>query len=837
MCRLLKEAQATQVVLDAAAKFECDFCRQRGHAAMHRTSQVPHPKEKWEVVSVDTFWWYSPHRDEKGNPVVQAVGLSIMDELTDYHTGVIVRTGLKNIPNLSGAEFRKALSQTWLKQFPQPRFLRMDDEGAFRDDQTVSWLESQGIQISYAAGEAAWQVGKHSRHLATLKETMSLLATEKGPEMSVDELLSLSIAAKNRLHQIKGYSPNQWSFGSERNSVESWLEFGDHLPTQSRRETDLTFEQNLENIQKAKQAFLQADARRRLLRAEKGKARRAENFDLGQLVYFYRKGKGSASNRHPGWYGPARVVGVEKMKDDDETKTQGSIVWVSHGTTLYRCAPEQLRKVTKHLQELNDEMHPQSVFQDLSAAGNSSKFKDISKEFVDESPDFEIHDEEPPSPGNFGPSPADHPALIRARFKQKERYRHVDRSQPSEAHPEAVHQGESARGRLEGAGLSDGASAMPKDVHQGSRRWADESWPPCPGDVPQRLPEASGLPDLAHPASPQESKVHEHPGVCREGDSREGRGTLVKDRSVLGRSPSESTKEDFWKNAADLRERQRVGRLADANSEEHRAPQGRSDVDDGHHDGSHHQPQGSTGPGAAVERRAPVSSAPEHRSDPRHPDESGRARSSTEPHGGAGSSVVSGSRSNLRSRSPSARIHFSQGQYEIYMSSQKHDNEDEHGDEHVDDDECIGSAHVDHSMLQSHEDTILNAEDLRLGCFAKVSQWPESSSVDRSQTTCSHTSRHKDNQCFFSESVSQNRSCVEIVLNVAPRDVHQGFRNGKKEWKLNEKPKRRAEVQFRTLTDDDKLDFLRPWRMKSGHILSMKLCPLLLGLVFLSHVC
>jgi len=194
-----------------------------------------------------------------------------MDELTDYHTGVIVRTGLKNIPNLSGAEFRKALSQTWLKQFPQPRFLRMDDEGAFRDDQTVSWLESQGIQISYAAGEAAWQVGKHSRHLATLKETMSLLATEKGPEMSVDELLSLSIAAKNRLHQIKGYSPNQWSFGSERNSVESWLEFGDHLPTQSRRETDLTFEQNLENIQKAKQAFLQADARRRLLRAEKAK--------------------------------------------------------------------------------------------------------------------------------------------------------------------------------------------------------------------------------------------------------------------------------------------------------------------------------------------------------------------------------------------------------------------------------------------------------------------------------------------------------------------------------------------------------------------------------------
>ena len=44
---------------------------------------------------------------------------------------------------------------------------------------------------------------------------------------------------------------------------------------------------------------------------------------------------------------------------------------------------------------------------------------------------------------------------------------------------------------------------------------------------------------------------------------------------------------------------------------------------------------------------------------------------------------------------------------------------------------------------------------------------------------------------------------------MAPRDVHQQSRNGIKEWKINEKPKRRAEVQMRTLNESDNLDFLK----------------------------
>ena len=184
---MLKEAQASPKIIEAARNFECDFCQQRGHAAMHRPSAVTRPSDKWEVISVDTFWWYSPHRNEKGEPIVQAVGVSIMDEMTAYHTGCIVRTGGKNLPNVSGAEFKRALHQHWLKLFPQPKVIRFDDEGAFRDKSLIGWLEGMDIRPQYAAGEAAWQVGRHSRHLATLKETMTTLAMEQSPDCDLEE--------------------------------------------------------------------------------------------------------------------------------------------------------------------------------------------------------------------------------------------------------------------------------------------------------------------------------------------------------------------------------------------------------------------------------------------------------------------------------------------------------------------------------------------------------------------------------------------------------------------------------------------------------------------------
>ena len=69
LCKMLREAGAGAEVLEQARQFACPHCAQRGHAQPHKTSHIQQATKKWEVISVDTFWWHSPHRDEKGNPV------------------------------------------------------------------------------------------------------------------------------------------------------------------------------------------------------------------------------------------------------------------------------------------------------------------------------------------------------------------------------------------------------------------------------------------------------------------------------------------------------------------------------------------------------------------------------------------------------------------------------------------------------------------------------------------------------------------------------------------------------------------------------------------------
>ena len=175
------------------------------------------------MLIVDTLWWHSPHRDSKGNPKEHAIGISLMDEASDYHVAAISRTGSRTQKVITSEEFREGTSKKWFNIPPKPQCLRFDEEGAFRDMRTMEWIEGQAIQVSVIAGEAGWQMGKHSRHLEVLKENMTLLSSELGEDTKVDKLLGLSLAAKNELHQVAIYSPNRsvdvWTGANESSVV------------------------------------------------------------------------------------------------------------------------------------------------------------------------------------------------------------------------------------------------------------------------------------------------------------------------------------------------------------------------------------------------------------------------------------------------------------------------------------------------------------------------------------------------------------------------------------------------------------------------------------------
>ena len=169
-----------------------------------------------------------------------------MDEATDYHVLHVVKTSDSGpLHNITGPEFRKAFSEGWLKNLPSPQILRYDEEGFLKRLDVIGWLEGLGIQLEPIAGESPWQLGKHSRHLQTVKENMNLLCTELRNTLDCYELAALTMSAKNSLHQVRGYSPQQWAFGQSHSRIASFLQQGSHLPNGSARE-DETFEDHLQ---------------------------------------------------------------------------------------------------------------------------------------------------------------------------------------------------------------------------------------------------------------------------------------------------------------------------------------------------------------------------------------------------------------------------------------------------------------------------------------------------------------------------------------------------------------------------------------------------------------
>ena len=72
---------------------------------------------------------------------------------------------------------------------------------------------------------------------------------------------------------------------------------------------------------------------------------------------------------------------------------------------------------------------------------------------------------------------------------------------------------------------------------------------------------------------------------------------------------------------------------------------------------------------------------------------------------------------------------------------------------------------------------------------------------------------------YFSHALEQKSEVFEIHMDIQPRDVHKASINGRSSWVLNEKPKKRAEVHFRTLEDENTLEFLKAMKGELGSYL------------------
>ena len=529
LVRMLKEAHASDRFVTAARQLQCDICIRQAQKKPVLPATPHVPKQKWNVISVDTFWWKHPCKDEEGREQ-HAIGLSYMDEATDLHVATIIREDVRMPPSITGDEFKESFLNDWLKCLPKPKVLRSDVEGCFKKWSVIEWLEEQLIQVSPIAGEAAWQIGKHSRHLHTLKMQMTKLGQELGHTIGAKELCALSVSAKNEIHSIKGYSPNQWAFGQNSDRVFSTLKCYEHLPNMTSENP--SFHENIKNMARAREVFIQCDSERKIQRAVHLKSRRQQEFSPGMLVYYYRKGRSFGAKVRGQWHGPARVLFMEKTSLGDRSN-QGSIVWISHGTMLLRCAPEQLQPVSRDLSEIDDTVNGpfspdeflkgKHVYQDLF-----DEKDELHQEVADD--DETVWQKDPDQMDVLiDKSPEEFPEPKRVRLTGKHNPDQIA-GQPSHEQPVRA-----SEDRAEGEGSSgsrqDPQRVLP-DVTHGSRTSTAQARSPRWQDLRLGLGEQIRLRRMVCRTPPQRSEVGPIPPVHRPEDDRGGAGNQEQAEGV-----------------------------------------------------------------------------------------------------------------------------------------------------------------------------------------------------------------------------------------------------------------------------------------------------------------
>jgi hypothetical protein len=110
------------------------------------------------------------------------------------------------------------------------------------------------------------------------------------------------------------------------------------------------FHENLKLRETARVAFIRSDHDMKLRRSFLRRARPPRcSAQAGKWVMYWRNGKGAA----PGaWHGPAKVI----MRESE------NLVWISHMSRLYRCAPEHLRELSSREQEDIPRDHESEAF-------------------------------------------------------------------------------------------------------------------------------------------------------------------------------------------------------------------------------------------------------------------------------------------------------------------------------------------------------------------------------------------------------------------------------------------------------------------------------------------
>ncbi|CAK9002681.1 unnamed protein product [Durusdinium trenchii] len=154
-----------------------------------------------------------------------------------------------------------------------------------------------------------------------------------------EEMVDITMMTKNRMMNVGGFSPSQRVLGFNPFLPGGLLNGDDgHRGQQPEIKVgDLSIERSMKLRKAAAHAFIEADASNSLRRAVASGPRPVLEYDIGEIVYFFRMGADKKLKFKPCyWHGPARIIMID----------QPSTIWLSYQSQLVKASPERIRRAS-----------------------------------------------------------------------------------------------------------------------------------------------------------------------------------------------------------------------------------------------------------------------------------------------------------------------------------------------------------------------------------------------------------------------------------------------------------------------------------------------------------
>ena len=313
--------------VQGCAEFQCPVCAESQKPKIARPGHLKDPKDFNDQVSFDGAEWQSP--EGRKFPFYHFI-----DTATNYHIAVpyFQRTTEGLI---------EAFSHAWLRWAGPPKSLLFDSATEANSTEFARFLQEHSIESFVIPTEAHWQLGRAERHGATLKHMIDRYHQEFpiSTQGEFDKCLLQLCNAKKSMSRHEGYTPELWVLGKMKpipgSNCSTDLDSASYAGLDVQTPEGQRFQEQLARREAARMAFIKADHSLALRRALHARSRPNRNtFQTGELVMYWRSGKGVEEGS---WHGPARVLMTEGA----------NLVWISHLTRLYRCAPEHVRHLSQ----------------------------------------------------------------------------------------------------------------------------------------------------------------------------------------------------------------------------------------------------------------------------------------------------------------------------------------------------------------------------------------------------------------------------------------------------------------------------------------------------------